>query len=67
MEVYGGGDYIKDWNMEHLGEGPTLFWDACCGQTELKPGLWPFPTEVLVLKPGVFLLVYQGKKRGSLD
>lgn len=65
MEIYDGGGYIQDWHKECLGEGPTQFWDACSGHTELKPGLWPFPTEVLVLKPGVFLLVYQRKKMGE--
>lgn len=44
----------------------THFWEACYGQTELKPGLWTFCT-VLVLKPGVFLLVYQESKRGCSD
>lgn len=46
MEFYGGGGYVKDWHMERLVEGPTQFWNACSDQTELKPGLWPFLTEV---------------------
>lgn len=65
MEACGG--YIQDRHIELLSEGPTQFWDVCSGQTESKLGLCLFPAEVLVLKPGVFLLAYQGKKRRSLD
>lgn len=53
---------------QRLAQGASL-WTThihfCYDQTELKPGLWPFCT-VLVLKPGVFLLVYQNSKWGVL-
>lgn len=74
LDVYGGGlwGYIKDWLKEHLSERHTHIFGMLAmvrlsqSQVSDLSSIENCENTVLVLKPGVFLLVYQEPKRGVL-